>query len=78
MARKDTTIHKWQYTCDRCGDMEEPPEGLWARIMGQLDGPADTQTFLTGKVHSDMCPRCIEEFKLWWARLSGREETRWP
>jgi hypothetical protein len=68
MTRLDTTVHKYRYTCDRCGRVQEPPQGRWARISVQVEGVADETTFPVGVGPADICPNCVGVFKLWWRR----------
>jgi hypothetical protein len=58
-----------QYTCDRCGRVDEPVKERWASIMVQLDGVVDDETFPTGAVRSDLCPECLGSFEQWWEEL---------
>jgi len=68
MSRQDITVHRWKYTCDRCGRVDVPVETgtRWAWISGQVDGVADDETFLVPRLRGDICPTCIASFRQWW------------
>jgi hypothetical protein len=69
MTRKDTSIIKAEYTCDRCGRVvDDAVGGRWAWIKMQVDGVADDETFPIGVGPADLCPDCLAEFRQWWAR----------